>query len=125
MLRYTKGLGAREIVHIPYPAYIWRQLKESFSHREPQMAVDAARRALVRHLPGAEIRPAPLAPALHKPVFAIPAEAPRVSVIIPTRNHPDLIQRVVAGVLDQTEYSNLELVIVDNGSDDRDVFDLL
>ena len=41
---------------------------------------------------------------------------PLVSVIVPTRDHADILAPCVEGILHRTEYSNLELLIVDNGS---------
>ncbi len=43
---------------------------------------------------------------------------PLVSVIIPTHNRPQLLERAVESVLDQT-YDNLELLVVDDASDER------
>jgi glycosyltransferase involved in cell wall biosynthesis len=40
---------------------------------------------------------------------------PLVSVIIPTYNRPDYLERAVASVLNQT-HSNLEIIIIDNHS---------
>jgi O-antigen biosynthesis protein len=37
-------------------------------------------------------------------------------VIVPTRDHPELLAQCAAGVLNRTDYRNLELLIVDNGS---------
>ncbi|MEA1832918.1 glycosyltransferase family 2 protein [Methylobacterium durans] len=51
-------------------------------------------------------------------VWPLPAPAPKVSVIIPSRDRLDLIARVCRGVLDETAYGPLEVVIVDNGSTD-------
>jgi glycosyltransferase involved in cell wall biosynthesis len=39
-----------------------------------------------------------------------------VSVIVPTRDRAKLLAHCVDGVLHRTDYSNLELLIVDNGS---------
>jgi GT2 family glycosyltransferase len=55
---------------------------------------------------------------LHRPR---PDPAPPVSVIIPSRNRPDLIARVTTDVLTRTDYPAIELVIVDNGSSDPKV----
>lgn len=43
--------------------------------------------------------------------------APKVSVIIPTRNRLDLLRTCVEG-LEATDYPAMEIIIVDNGSDD-------
>ena len=41
---------------------------------------------------------------------------PRVSIIIPTKDKPDLLRVSVRGVLERTDYRNLDLIIVDTGS---------
>lgn len=43
---------------------------------------------------------------------------PLVSVIIPTYNRADMLQKTVESVMRQT-YSNLEIIIVNDGSKDR------
>jgi GT2 family glycosyltransferase len=47
----------------------------------------------------------------------LPAQPPRVTVIIPTRDQPDLLAAAVDGVLARTVYPDVELIIVDNGSE--------
>ena len=44
--------------------------------------------------------------------------APRVSIIIPTKNKTELLRMCLEGLLHATNYSNKEIVIVDTGSDD-------
>lgn len=53
--------------------------------------------------------------------WPLPQPAPRVSVVIPSRDRLDLIRRASEGVLNETAYPAVELVIVDNGSTDADV----
>jgi GT2 family glycosyltransferase len=45
-------------------------------------------------------------------------QPPLVSVIIPTRNNPDLIRKCVEGLITGTDYPNKELILVDNESTD-------
>jgi glycosyltransferase involved in cell wall biosynthesis len=47
-----------------------------------------------------------------------PSAAPTVSVVIPTRNRSELLQRAIRSVLDQS-FRNFELVIVIDGPDER------
>src|SRR5690606_39042414 len=49
-------------------------------------------------------------------VWPVPAPAPLVSVIVPTRDRAELMATCADGVLSRTDYPNLELLIVDNGS---------
>jgi GT2 family glycosyltransferase len=41
---------------------------------------------------------------------------PLVSVVVPTRDHAELLERCLDGVLHRTSYRPLEVIIVDNGS---------
>ncbi|GEO98560.1 hypothetical protein HPGCJGGD_3045 [Methylobacterium haplocladii] len=102
--------AARAVVHIP----------RILCTTEPTPDDTAARAlALDRHLPEvgsparAEVHGGVL--DLHWPV---PQPAPLASIVIPSRDRLDLIARVTEGVLRQTAYPAIELVIVDNGSTD-------
>ena len=64
-------------------------------------------------------------PGALRVIWPIPAPEPLVSVIIPTRDRADLLSQCVDGVLHRTEYSNLELLIVDNESVETDTLTLL
>jgi GT2 family glycosyltransferase len=48
--------------------------------------------------------------------YAIPVPAPLVSILIPTKDKPELLRRAVDTVLEVTRYQPLELIIMDNGS---------
>ncbi|TGE00342.1 glycosyltransferase [Methylobacterium nonmethylotrophicum] len=50
--------------------------------------------------------------------WPLPDPPPLVSIVIPTRDRPELLRVAVRGVLRDTAYPALELVIVDNGSTD-------
>ena len=51
-------------------------------------------------------------------------ERPMVSIVIPNRNAADVIVPCVRGLLHETSYPRREVVIVDNGSTDVEVFKL-
>jgi O-antigen biosynthesis protein len=48
--------------------------------------------------------------------WPLPEPAPTASIVIPSRDRLDLIERVCHGVLHGTAYAPIELIIVDNGS---------
>jgi GT2 family glycosyltransferase len=62
--------------------------------------------------PAAEIRRRLGAPAS-------PAWTPRVSLIVVNRNGAPHLRRLLAGLVDCTDYPRLELILVDNDSEDR------
>lgn len=59
----------------------------------------------------------PLTPRAWRLRLPLPEKVPRVTVIIPTRDHPDLLAAAADGVLTRTAYPDLELIVVDNGSE--------
>jgi hypothetical protein len=52
VLRYTAGLENKTILHLPYPAYLWRRSGAAYSIEFKQQAIGAARRALAEHYAG-------------------------------------------------------------------------
>ena len=54
-------------------------------------------------------------------LWPLPDPPPLATIVIPSRDRLDLIQRATRGVLHETAYPAIDLVIVDNGSTDADV----
>ena len=128
VLRYTAGLEEGAILHLPYPAYLWRRDGSSYSIKFLRQATQAARAALTECFSGAG-RPIPVgeavSPNLHRLRFdRITRDWARVSVIVPSRDHYDLISKTLTGLLKETDYPSLEIIVVDNGSVDPAVLDL-
>ena len=73
----------------------------------------------------ADVRPLAGRPGWQEVVYALPRRPPLVSVIIPTRDRADLLRTCMEGLLNQTEYRRIEVLIVDNGSTDPDALALL
>jgi GT2 family glycosyltransferase len=63
-------------------------------------------------------------PGLSAPAAPLPDPRPLVSIIMPTRDHAALLRKAARGVLQETDYEKLELLIVDNGSSRRATFRL-
>lgn len=55
----------------------------------------------------------------------VPEPAPRVALIIPTRDRLDLLAACIGSILERTEYPCFELIIVDNGSQEEATLDYL
>lgn len=125
LLRYLSGVPIDRIVHIPYPAYAWRRDGKSYSAKFIEAATENARRALAE----AYSADAPIEPALDKNLHRLGFERrerlwPKVSVVIPSRDAFALISRLLDNLVRGTDYENLEIAIVDNGSKDARVLDL-
>ncbi|MGL4242270.1 MAG: glycosyltransferase family 2 protein [Beijerinckiaceae bacterium] len=117
LLRYTDGLKPKEILHLPYPAYLWRRDGASYSVRFLERATDNARRAIKERYRGVEVEGAAIIPDLHRVRFdQFRTSWPSVSCIIPSLESPELIRKVLAGLLNGTDYPDLEVIVIDNGS---------
>jgi GT2 family glycosyltransferase len=86
-----------------------------------QTSAVAARRAVREHLdsrwyPDAAVESEPTMPNSNRIIWPLPQPLPLVSVIIPTRDRSELLAQCVEGVLNRTDYANIELLIVDNDS---------
>ena len=120
LLRYLSGLPRQAVIHLPYPAYLWRRHRASYSTAFTATAISHARRALAGHYASdgvdAPVGPA-LVPDLHRVELSPDRRVwPGVSIVIPNRDSPALIGRLLADLYQRTDYADLEIIIVDNGS---------
>jgi O-antigen biosynthesis protein len=119
----TKSHPSR-IKHIPTVLYHWRRggSQQSFSEKHMQKCFDAAKRSLQEYLDfegeGARVEVNPDAKFYTRIRRQLPDPPPLVSCIIPTRNRHELVRVCVDGLLHKTDYPQLEIIIVDNGSDE-------
>ena len=67
-----------------------------------------------------EVSTGPLADSFRL-TWPVPAEAPLVSLLVPTRDRVELIGMCAHSILERTDYRNFELLILDNGSTDARV----
>ncbi|TWI49286.1 GT2 family glycosyltransferase [Pseudomonas duriflava] len=64
--------------------------------------------------PGAQVSKQSDYPGLLRTQWPLPAELPKVSLIIPTRDQYKLMYACMEGLLNETDYPDLELIVVDN-----------
>ncbi len=125
ILRYTETIREDQIVHIPEILYHWRKIATSTALEKavkPYVG-DAGKRALVEHLSrsgvDAEVRAvSELTNTFH--VHYTPKQQPFVSIIIPTRDHCELLRRCISSIRAKTSYAQYEIVVVDNRSSEQD-----
>ena len=126
LLRLTERTD--KVAHVPKPLYHCRQSTRSTSLDTTAMpqahskAALALEQALSRRRVKGEVLTAN-APQYFRVRRDITG-CPLVSVIIPFRDEPRLLQRSISAVLERTNYSNIEILGVDNGSVDELTFDI-
>jgi GT2 family glycosyltransferase len=122
-LRAADATVSDRICHIPAVLYHWRRDfgDASFSEQRQHQCSSAALRAINDHLirrhESGEAEPHPVMPQWSRVARPVPRPAPLVSLIVPTRDRPDLLGKCVDGLLNRTEYRKIEVLIVDHESE--------
>ncbi len=121
-LRAVEHVSDDQIVHIPRVLYHWRAIRGSTALGQSQKNYhqDAARKSLEsfiarNHL---DATAEPVRGGHWRIRYRLPDPAPRVSIIIPTRDRLEFLRPCVESILKKTRYPDYELLIVDNGSVD-------
>lgn len=124
VLRATEKCRPEEIHHIPKVLYHWRTAWRSTARslKSKPAVPDVSKRLLKQACDRRGIAVHSLEQIKYGGHFRIkrslPLNKPFVSVIIPVRNRPKLLRRCLRGLRESTEYSNMEILVVDNDSDD-------
>ncbi|MGN6513163.1 MAG: glycosyltransferase family 2 protein [Lysobacteraceae bacterium] len=119
-LRCTERLEGDRILHVPKVLYHWRAIEGSTALRRDakDYAAQAGARAVADHLvrtrTGATVEQLPH--GHYRVRWPLPVPAPRVAVIIPTRDRVDLLRACVESLFAVTRYPDFELIVVDNQS---------
>ena len=120
VLRATAA--ARQVIHIPKVLYHWRQIAGSTAliYGEKEYAWHAGQLALEdfhRARESAVTVQKGKVPGTYRTRYVI-TENPAVSVIVPFRDRPDLLDQCLTSVVGQTGWKNLEIIGIDNRSKD-------
>jgi len=122
LLRLTENCAADDIRHVPEILYHWRKSATSTasSVEAKPYAVQAGVEAVGSHLRRKGFERAEVAPLGKRTMYTIDwrfESEPSVCVVIPFKNQADVTRRCLQKLLDNTDYANWRIVLVDNGSD--------
>ncbi|MEX3954859.1 glycosyltransferase [Trinickia sp. EG282A] len=126
IFRCVEIASDQSVVHIPHVLYHWRIMAGSTaqSGSEKPYARQARLRAVQEHLSRTGVRATAEDDSGHLRVrFAVPAPAPEVSIIIPTRDRVELLRQCIESVRSKSTYPNYEIIVVDNGSTEQPTLD--
>ncbi|MDD8048037.1 MAG: glycosyltransferase family 2 protein [Thomasclavelia sp.] len=121
--------STNNIYHIPKILYHWRMIEGSTSLNIDskgyaiEKGIKAVNNALARRNATARVDSANKS-TVYKVEYTYSKE-PSVSIIIPVKDNADVTRKCLESIYDKTDYSNYEIIIVDNRSCDEDTFTLL
>jgi GT2 family glycosyltransferase/glycosyltransferase involved in cell wall biosynthesis len=114
-----------KIKHIPRVFYHWRQVKDSAASdaNAKPWAFAAQKRCIKKHLERLGVNnPEITFPSLGVIRVLWPTFGNKVSIIIPNKDKPDLLKACINSILSHTTYPNYEIILVENGSTDLEIF---
>ena len=113
---------ARVIVHIPEVLYLWRQQPDSAGHTKLEQVMAASSRLLDAHLTRcgetAEVTPGKVFNFFE---VRYPLEdGLRVAIIIPTKNHGELVRQCVESIERTVRNVTYDIIIIDHESTEQE-----
>jgi GT2 family glycosyltransferase len=122
VLRFTEATTPDRIKHIPQVLYHWRMVPSSTANDQStkmyafEAGLKAVQEAVARRGIAAEVRHG-AGWGLYDVIYEV-TRPELVSIIIPTRDGYDDISRALASILAKTTYTNYEIIVADNQSED-------
>ena len=115
------------IHHIPKVLYHWRAHEDSTAGNadSKEYAIDASVRALEAHYERVGIEADVEATDIFimlKSTRHLQGE-PLVSILIPTMEHIDDLDKCISSIIDKTTYKNYEIIVIENNSKSQETFD--
>lgn len=127
ILRLTKA--AKHIAHVPKILYYWRSHAGSVASdiNAKSYAIDAAKGAVASHLTdcgfsGFSIESTRAFETIFRIRYAICGE-PKISIIIPNKDHIDDLRRCIDSITSKSSYENYEIIVVENNSTSTEIFE--
>lgn len=127
ILRLTRE--AKHIVHIPQILYYWRSHAGSVASdiSAKSYAIDAAKGAVAAHLTDCGFSDFTIeSTRAFETIFRIRYKVigePKVSILIPNKDHKADLQRCIESILEKSSYENYEIVVIENNSTSEEIFE--
>lgn len=118
---------AAKITHLPHVLYHWRMHEQSTASNKgsKSYAFENGKKAIAEHLArvgiDGSVHDGPTL-GTYQVIYHLRTQ-PLVSVIVPNKDHPDMLARCVDS-LAKSSYANYELIVVENGSTKPETFAL-
>ena len=127
ILRLTQA--AKKIAHVPKILYYWRSHAGSVASdiNAKTYAIDAAKNAVAAHLTacgfsGFKIESSRAFETIFRIRYAIIGE-PKISILIPNKDHADDLRRCIESITDRSSYDNYEIIVIENNSTTEQIKD--
>ncbi len=119
---------AKHVVHVPKLLYYWRSHKGSVAADigAKSYAIAAAKGAVAEHLRECGFENFEITSTkAFETIFRIRYEVlgtPKVSILIPNKDHVADLERCVTSILQESTYENYEIIIIENNSTEKETF---
>lgn len=127
---YLKVLEhTNNIVHIPKVLYHWRKIPGSTASEfgEKSYAQFAGKKALQNAVKrrglSAEVEDG-IFPGTYRVKYRV-EDNPLVSIIIPFKDKPELLQVCIDSILEKSSYDNYEIIAINNNSEEKQTFEMM
>lgn len=118
---------AKKVFHIRKILYYWRSHPASVASdiNAKTYAIDAAKRAVEAHMERAglqaKVESSKAFPTIFKFKYEL-TDRPKISILIPNKDHKKDLQVCVDSVLKKSTYTNYEIIIIENNSIKEETF---
>lgn len=126
ILRLTSR--AKCVVHVPKLLYYWRSHEGSVASdiNAKSYAIEAAKGAVAAHLASQGFQNFEITSTkAFETIFQIKYEIlgkPKVSIIIPNKDHLEDLTRCISSIVERSTYDNYEIIVIENNSGRDEVF---
>jgi len=128
---YLKVLEKTDkIVHIPKVLYHWRKIPGSTAveFSDKSYAQEAGRVALSNAMERRKIKASVISgkyPGTYRVQYDMATKQPLVSIVIPFKDKPELLETCINSILDKSTYHAYEIIGIDNNSEKETTFEMM